>query len=84
MFIVFVLTDIILEIVLGYVNPYSIGDNVAIIVLATIFLVYSFKMQSVEKRWIQILTIFLFIAGFIIRGSTLDFGIESKGNFLTS
>ena len=81
MFIVFVLTDIILEIVLGYVNPYSIGDNVAIIVLATIFLVYSFKMQSVEKRWIQILTIFLFIAGFIIRASTLDFGIESKGNF---
>ena len=40
MFIVFVLTDIILEIVLGYVNPYSIGDDVAIIVLAIIFLVY--------------------------------------------
>ena len=75
--LVVVIIDIILEIVLGYVNPFSMGDNAAIIALVIIFLVHSFKMQSVMKIWIGALTVFIWFVGFGCRGFSMTYAIGS-------
>ena len=75
--LVVVIIDIILEIVLGYVNPFSMGDNAAIIALVIIFLVHSFKMQSVMKIWIGALTVFIWFVGFGCRGFSMKYAIGS-------
>ena len=75
--LVVVIIDIILEIVLGFVNPFSMGDNAAIIALVIIFLVHSFKMQSVMKIWIGALTVFIWFVGFGCRGFSMTYAIGS-------
>ena len=53
------------------------GDNAAIIVLIIIFLVHSFKMQSLMKIWIATLTIFIWFVGLGIRGYSMVYVFRS-------
>ncbi len=82
--IVFVLIDIILEIVFNYVNPLSMGDNAAIIAIATIFLIHSFKKQSVLKTWISILIILICFVGFGVRGFSMEYVFRSFDTVIVS
>ena len=76
--IILVLLDIILQIMFGFVNPFSMVDDAAILGLSIVFLIHSFKRQSIKKFWIGTLTVLVWFVGFALRGFSMAFATKGS------
>ena len=65
--ILVVLADTILQILDGF-NPFVLVDDVLLLCIAIIYLVFTYKKISFQQRAIAINTIFVFIVGVLLKG----------------
>ena len=62
-----VLADTILQILDGF-NPFVLVDDVLLLCIAIIYLVFTYKKISLQQLAIAINTIFVFIVGVLLKG----------------
>ena len=72
------LLDIIFQLIFGFINPISMGDDAIILILAIIFLYYSFQRRTIARIWIGIINILIWFIGFPLRGMSMMYIIDKK------
>ena len=75
--------DIILQIVFGIINPFSMVDDVAIFIVASIFLTYSCKNKSARNKIFGFFTGVVWFVGFGCKGFAMTFmGSRHNGSMI--
>ena len=65
--------DIVLQTSYGFVNPLSMGDDIAILIIATIFLISSCRKKRANNPFFRFFVGFVWFVGFGCKGFAMQF-----------